>query len=72
MAKQLSTVTVLERRVGGFILQRTDMPDEHEFVWCGKALGWRPWNSSTVSLAHVYPTQLAAELASDTIMRQEH
>ncbi len=70
MPKQLSTITVF-RAVDNphrFILVRTDLPSSAEYVWCGKANGWQPWNATTDIVAHRFRTEAAATRAADKVV----
>lgn len=42
----MSTITIcaLRSAPGKFSLIREDFPEPDKFVWCGTAMGWRPYS----------------------------
>lgn len=68
MPKQLSAVTILQEveHPNRFILIRADSPDmDRQFVWCGKANGWQPWNATTELIAKTFRTEDDAKRAAN-------
>lgn len=68
---KLSTVTIAEPRwaPGRFILFRVDLHDDHVCVWCGRSMGWRPFDGTSKAFFHLFPSMEAAEEAANKYIK---
>lgn len=63
---KITTVTIVEPRwePDKLVLFRHNPPDSRLYVWCGRSMGWRPFEGTSKAFFHLFPSMEAAETAA--------
>ena len=68
MPNRVSAVVIAEPEYarGQFVLIRADLPDtDRRFVWCGRSLGWLPFETTSRAFFRFFSSREAAEEAAE-------